>query len=363
MTTPTPAGWYPDPDGSGGQRYWDGNSWTDHRAPPAPTPPPAQPPAPAEPVEPVLPAQPPANEEPTSVVHLRAVPTETRVGAHRKPDPEDEPAEPEPSESDSYAQKTEPVSQRLTPDVPPPPLAAVPSPPQVDPAPFDITPSQSGPFPAAPAFGAPTAGPSNGNRSLLIRYGAACAALFVVLIGLAVYGFLIKKDPEVQLSTPGGSEITTEASPDSGPGSWGEPTTTAAESPTAATAPASAGEATDGPLSFTVNGMEIGPTVAMTDAPIEKTAVGEFIVLHMNVANPGPERSTFIATFQTLHAGGTTYQVDDGATAYLGGTFADLPPGASQVVSIAFDVPPGTVPEFIELHVDPTTAGVQVPLP
>ena len=29
----TPAGWYPDPDGSGGQRYFDGQSWTDHRAP------------------------------------------------------------------------------------------------------------------------------------------------------------------------------------------------------------------------------------------------------------------------------------------------------------------------------------------
>ena len=26
-----PAGWYPDPDGSGGQRYFDGQAWTDHR--------------------------------------------------------------------------------------------------------------------------------------------------------------------------------------------------------------------------------------------------------------------------------------------------------------------------------------------
>jgi hypothetical protein len=31
-----PAGWYPDPDGSGGQRYFDGQSWTDHRSPAAP---------------------------------------------------------------------------------------------------------------------------------------------------------------------------------------------------------------------------------------------------------------------------------------------------------------------------------------
>jgi hypothetical protein len=29
----TPAGWYPDPDGTGGQRYFNGESWTEHRAP------------------------------------------------------------------------------------------------------------------------------------------------------------------------------------------------------------------------------------------------------------------------------------------------------------------------------------------
>lgn len=32
----TPAGWYP--DGAGGQRYWDGASWTEHTAAPTPVP-------------------------------------------------------------------------------------------------------------------------------------------------------------------------------------------------------------------------------------------------------------------------------------------------------------------------------------
>ncbi|QUR69051.1 DUF2510 domain-containing protein [Mycobacterium spongiae] len=41
MATSPPAGWYSDPGGSGGQRYWDGEHWTEHRrsdpsAPPSP---------------------------------------------------------------------------------------------------------------------------------------------------------------------------------------------------------------------------------------------------------------------------------------------------------------------------------------
>ncbi len=40
MSVPTapPSGWYADPDGSGGQRYWDGEHWTTRRQPKQPTP-------------------------------------------------------------------------------------------------------------------------------------------------------------------------------------------------------------------------------------------------------------------------------------------------------------------------------------
>ncbi|WP_044109731.1 DUF2510 domain-containing protein [Mycobacterium canettii] len=35
MTQSIPPGWYPDPSGAPGTRYWDGVGWTPHRAPPA----------------------------------------------------------------------------------------------------------------------------------------------------------------------------------------------------------------------------------------------------------------------------------------------------------------------------------------
>jgi thiol:disulfide interchange protein len=33
MTDMPPAGWYPDPEDASQQRYWDGSTWTEHRAP------------------------------------------------------------------------------------------------------------------------------------------------------------------------------------------------------------------------------------------------------------------------------------------------------------------------------------------
>jgi len=33
LTSPPPAGWYPDPDQVETQRYWTGSEWTDQRAP------------------------------------------------------------------------------------------------------------------------------------------------------------------------------------------------------------------------------------------------------------------------------------------------------------------------------------------
>ena len=59
MNQSTPPGWYP--DGQGGQRWWDGNQWTEHTLPP-PEPQASDRPAPAEP---------PAQPGPSDVTQVR----------------------------------------------------------------------------------------------------------------------------------------------------------------------------------------------------------------------------------------------------------------------------------------------------
>ena len=181
----------------------------------------------------------------------------------------------------------------------------------------------------------------------------------MALVAAVIYGFVIREDPGVQLATPGGETTTSEESE--------SPTTTESSEATeteTATPPTAAegGAVTDGSLSFVVHGFEVGSTVVSSSAPIEKNAQGEYVVVHMTVTNNSDTATTFIATFQTLNAGGTTYNIDDEATFYLDSGLAELAPGASADASIAFDVPPGTVPESVMLHVDPMSPGVEVPL-
>jgi hypothetical protein len=82
----------------------------------------------------------------------------------------------------------------------------------------------------------------------------------------------------------------------------------------------------------------------------------------MTVTNIGDLPVTFLGTLQKLKAAGNVFDIDDEATFYIGGGLAELAPGAQADVSVAFDVPPGTVPEAIELHADPVSPGIEVPL-
>ncbi|GAB3217208.1 DUF4352 domain-containing protein [Mycolicibacterium hippocampi] len=254
MTTPqTPAGWYSDPDGSSGQRYWDGNTWTHHRADaPQPPPPPPGPPPP------------------------------DATGAHRQ---------------------------------------------------------------------------------LLVRYLAVCAALLAVLVAVAVYAAFFADDGSVTIEASDDPVTSQTAGPPAtGDSGWGdEPSETSTETTTEAP-PTDAGEVTDGPLAFTVHGVEVGPTVESADFPLEKTAAGEFVIVYLTVTNVSDAPATFLGTFQKLRAGSTVYSIDDEATFYTGGALAELGPGDQAEVAVAYDVPPGTSPDAIELRADPLSPGTEVPL-
>jgi Domain of unknown function (DUF4352)/Protein of unknown function (DUF2510) len=307
MTTPpTPAGWYPDPEHPGSQRYWDGSVWTEHRTaepPPAVEPPPAPEPAEPPPAEPVEPA---ATE---------------RVGAHRAPDPTPEPVTEQPTAQVPYADAT---------------TSTPPEPQHVEPP--------LGTEPLAPVD----------NRKLIMWFAGAVVALLLALVLVAIYAFVIHDEDTVQIGAP-----TTTKTP--------EPTTTRAETPTDTTEPdapiGTAPEASDGPFAFTVTGIESGKTVTdPTNEFLTKDAQGEFVVVRLSVVNTSTETATFLGTFQKLKAGGTTYSIDDEASFYVGGGFAEIPPGGQIDVGVAYDVPPGTVPESIELHADPLSPGVELPV-
>ena len=174
---------------------------------------------------------------------------------------------------------------------------------------------------------------------------------------VVIYGVFINK-PETTSISAGPSTTSKSATPTTS-SDESEPET-ASESPT--TASGSGPQATDGGLTFSVTGVESTPSVQYQDAPVEKTAQGEFLIVHMTVLNSGAEPATFLSTYQKLNAGGITYYTDDEATFYLNGGLAELNPGDTADVAIAFDVPPGTLPESLEVHADPIGAGVEVPL-
>jgi hypothetical protein len=358
MTTPpTPAGWYPDPDGSGGQRYWDGSTWTEHRAPAAPIyePEPTREPVPD--FEPEI----PAGEQPTAVVSLPPTPTGQRVGAHRRAEPDDDsapPAEPDTdsdTDPDTEPGRTEVISRPTTPVTYTPPPSAEST--RLEPTPFAAftePASESEPI----TFGGPSVDAPQGpgdNRQLIIRFGVACAALLAILVVVVIYAVLPHRDSTLQVGAPSTPSPTSAT----------EPTSTSATSATETESPTEAppsGQATDAGITFAVSGVQTAPTVQNEDAPVEKTAQGEFVIVNMTVLNSGDAPTTFLGTLQKLKAAGAVYNIDDEATFYLNGGLAELNPGDTADVGLAFDVPPGTVPEVLEVHGDPVSPGVDIPL-
>jgi Protein of unknown function (DUF2510)/Domain of unknown function (DUF4352) len=429
MTTPpTPAGWYPDPDGSGGQRYWDGSIWTEHRAPAVAAPEPA--------------GEYSTSEQATSVVSLPDQPTSvvpTGSGAHRAPDPEiptttapvtpssetpsfgtppfatpssETPSfgapsyEPPTFETPSFEEISAEATSSVTPSTEGPstqapsyeapsyeapssetppheaPSYGTPSydapsfgaPSSEPPSSYDA-PSFSSDAPSsyeAPSFGAPsydapplttpsafagsdgTGGPPN-NRKLLTAYLSGVGVLLLALILAAVYGFVIRDNTPPQVTSSGSSTSSTTTSTES------STTETESESPT--TTPGPGDEATDGDFAFSVASTDSGDTITSPiDESVVKTASGEYFVVYINVGNNGAAPLTWLSVLQMLSDGSQTFAPDVEASAALTGDVITINPGEQLEVALAFDVPIGTVPTTIQLHGDPGSPGVELPV-
>jgi len=76
MPSGTPAGWYPNPDGSATSRYWDGGAWTEQMMPNVTPPPPPPAGAPTSPTVPLLP--------PTPTVPLPPAPVPAAAGSAKR---------------------------------------------------------------------------------------------------------------------------------------------------------------------------------------------------------------------------------------------------------------------------------------
>ena len=401
MTTPsTPAGWYPDPDGSGAQRYWDGSAWTesapatqsstseetavvDEKSPAAQAPaesvddeprPLETAPEPENTIPPIPPGHPAAFEPPTFESFETPSFEEIASGALSMPEPpppaeETQAADSEAAEAaeavtpaESWPAQAAPAAQdeAASPEPSAAPTTSTQSfaqrPERDDretPTPWNGASFGAGlPSGQSPYGGGPQA---PNNCKLLVGYLGAVGALLLVLILVLLYAFVIRDDEPIQSASTDPTTSTTEPTSS-------VPSDTAAPSETAA-APPIGGNVTEGPFTFTVSGSETGATVTSTvDPSLTKTAVGEFVVVFVNVVNTSPDAQTFVPALQVLKADGTPFPPDDEASTYVGSGVVTINPGDAIDTAVAFDVPAGTVATAIELHGIPGGAGAELPL-
>ena len=220
-------------------------------------------------------------------------------------------------------------------------------------------PAAFAPPPGPPPGYYPSAPPPHGKSNTKLILGlVAGAVVLLIVIAVVVALVVMRSDKPTAASGPTSSATATSSS---------EATTSETEAPPppteSLTPPPPGAEGKDGDYTFAIAGTETGDTITSTvsDA-VETTADGMFYVVYLNVTNTGAAPLTFVATFQQLNAAGQTFPIDDEATAFLGGTIAEIGPGEQKETPLVYDVPVGTEPGTIVLRADPSTAGVELPL-
>ncbi|WP_099025272.1 DUF4352 domain-containing protein [Mycolicibacterium palauense] len=212
--------------------------------------------------------------------------------------------------------------------------------------------------PTPPASGPPGTDP---RRQLLLRYGIGVAAGLALLVATVLWA-----------ATNGPAEGTITVSPPTvrTPDAAGDPAGDPGTVPTTTEdVGASRDEGSDedrtvsGDLAFTL--IEFTTADAVTSGENEyltKDAVGEFVVVGLAVTNIGENTAHLMAQLQKLRADGTVYDYDPAASYFMGDIYAEIEPGGDAEIYLAYDVPPGTEPDAIEVHGSPLAPEAVLPL-
>ncbi|MBF6445728.1 DUF4352 domain-containing protein [Nocardia farcinica] len=144
----------------------------------------------------------------------------------------------------------------------------------------------------------------------------------------------------------------------------GEPAP-AAEPPDSDIAPAGSA-VRDGKFEFVVTAVDAPVKTVGTNPYLQKTAQGEYILVHVNVTNISDRPQTYFADNQKL-IDDQGRKFDNDAMAAINvspesSIGSPINPGNTMSVTIAFDVPPGTVPAVLEVHDSMFSGGAEVSL-
>ena len=138
---------------------------------------------------------------------------------------------------------------------------------------------------------------------------------------------------------------------------------TAALTTTAKPVPGIGHEVRDGKFAFTTTSVDRSQVAGDPSNPFLQTqAKGEFVNVHLTVTNIGNEPQTYFATNQNLLVGGQKFSADTMASVAVGGANNEINPGLSVNTIVSFDVPPGTVPDYLEVHDSMFSGGAKIRL-
>jgi hypothetical protein len=115
----------------------------------------------------------------------------------------------------------------------------------------------------------------------------------------------------------------------------------------------------DGKFEFKVLGVE--RTSSKEGAFKPEEAKGEFFVVMLQVTNVGDDARSFSASSQHLIINGNKY--DASSSLSDKNWMEDVNPGLSITAPVAFDIPPGAVPDAIECHDSMFSGGALLGLP